>query len=60
MAPVSTLRHVFGVAQREHQLVEGLDWANTAYLGIMLRLKALLQHPFRPCTPRKTRRNNVE
>ncbi len=27
MSPVSTLRHVFGVAQRDHQLVEELGWA---------------------------------
>ncbi len=27
MAPVPTLRHMLGVAQRDHQLVEGLGWA---------------------------------
>jgi hypothetical protein len=27
MPPVSTLRHIFNVTQRDHELVEELDWA---------------------------------
>ena len=75
MAPVSTLGHIFRVAQREHQLVEELGWVGQiqllnewreivgpyeAHLGMMLRLKTLLQHPFRPCISRKTWCHNVE
>ena len=73
MAPVSTLRHIFSVAQRDHQLVEELAGMviasaqaskiaklDAAHLGVMLRMKALLQHSFRPCIPRKTWCNNME
>ena len=73
MAPVSTLRHIFSVAQRDHQLVEELAGMviasaqaskiaklDAAHLGVMLRMKTLLQHSVRPCIPRKTWCNNME